>query len=87
MTNISMFKDLEIIDFEDENVQVIQWHGYFSILLICFLSICIITNTSGKIFISWYILYKAPNRAFNKLILHDQVTTNHLNSENKNLQN
>ena len=72
MVNIS-FQDLEIINFEDQNVHVLQWHGYFSMLLICFLCICVIANTSGKILIAWYILYKAPKRSLNKLILWDQV--------------
>ena len=66
--------DVEILDFEDENVHVIQWHGFFSITLICFLSACGVVSTSGKVMIIHFILTKAPKRPFNKMILCDQVT-------------
>ena len=65
--------DLQIIDFEDENVHVIQWHGYFSICLICFLVICAVASTSGKMMIIDFILRKAPKRPLNRMILLDQI--------------
>ena len=65
--------DVEIMDFEDENVHVIQWHGFFSITLICFLSACGVVSTSGKVMIIHFILTKAPKRPLNKMILCDQV--------------
>ena len=65
--------NLELIDFEDESVHVIQWHGYFSVILIIFLGACGVVSTLGKIFIIHFILTKAPQRPLNKMILCDEL--------------
>ena len=57
----------------DENVHVVQWHGYFSVILIAFLSTCGVVSTSGKMMIVHYILTQAPKRPLNKMILCDQL--------------
>ena len=43
----------------DESVKVIQWHGFWSILLICFCCALAIISTADK---GMIILYKAPKR-------------------------
>ena len=65
--------NLELIDFEDESVHVIQWHGYFSVILIIFLGACGVVSTLGKMFIIHFILTKAPQRPLNKMILCDEL--------------
>ena len=75
-TNISWsFGDFSIKEGElqSESLKVIQWHGLFSILLICFCSACAIISTAGKSLIIYFILYKAPKRPMNTMILHDQI--------------
>ena len=62
------------LDFPNESVKVIQWHGFFSILLICFCSAFAIITTAGKSMIIYFILYKAPKRPMNTMILLDQVS-------------
>ena len=64
--------DLESLT--DESVQVIQWHGFWSIILICFCCAFAIISTAGKGMIIYYILYKAPKRPMNTMILFDQVS-------------
>ena len=59
----------------DESVQVIQWHGFFSILLICFCCTFAIISTAGKSLIIYFIMYKAPKRPMNRMILVDQEST------------
>ena len=68
-----MSANLTNLNFEDESVKVIQWHGLFSILLIIFCSILGIISTSGKSMIIYYILYRAPRRPMNTMILFDQI--------------
>ena len=65
--------NLDIIDIEDENVHVVKWHGYFSVILIAFLSTCGVVSTLGKMMIIHYILTQAPKRPLNKMILCDQL--------------
>ena len=62
-------------DDPNEAVKVIQWHGFFSVLLICFCSAFAIISTAGKSMIIYFILYKAPKRPMNTMILLDQVGT------------
>ena len=62
-------------DNPNEAVKVIQWHGFFSVLLICFCSAFAIISTAGKSMIIYFILYKAPKRPMNTMILLDQVGT------------
>ena len=62
-------------ELQDESVHVIQWHGFFSIILIGFLSIFAIISTVGKSMIIYFIIYKAPKRPMNTMILLDQVGT------------
>ena len=62
------------LDFPNESVKVIQWHGFFSVLLICFCSAFAIISTAGKSMIIYFILYKAPKRPMNTMILLDQVS-------------
>ena len=61
------------LNFPNESVQVIQWHGFFSILLICLCCTFAIISTAGKSMIIYFILYKAPKRPMNTMILLDQV--------------
>ena len=65
--------NLELIDFEDESVHVILWHGYFSVILIIFLGACGVVSTLGKMFIIHFILTKAPQRPLNKMLLCDEL--------------
>ena len=65
--------NLDLIDFEDESVHVILWHGYFSVILIIFLGACGVVSTLGKMFIIHFILTKAPQRPLNKMILCDEL--------------
>ena len=67
--------DFQSLESIDENVQVIQWHGLFSVVLILILSICGILSTVGKSMIIYFIVYKAPNRPLNFMILCNQVST------------
>ena len=62
------------LDFPNESVKVIQWHGFYSVLLICFCSAFAIISTAGKSMIIYFILYKAPKRPMNTMILLDQVS-------------
>ena len=64
------------VDLGLDNVAVIQWHGCFSVLLIGFLALCGVLNTSGKVVIIRFILTKAPKRPLNWMILFDQVSVN-----------
>ena len=73
MANPNFTWDFE--DLENESVTVIQWHGFFSIILICLCCIFAIISTSGKSMIIYFILYKAPKRPMNTMILLDQVST------------
>ena len=61
-------------DDPNEAVKVIQWHGFFSVLLICFCSAFAIISAAGKSMIIYFILYKAPKRPMNTMILLDQVS-------------
>ena len=60
-------------ELQSESVKVIQWHGFFSIVLITICCIFAIISTSGKSLIIYFILYKAPKRPMNTMILLDQV--------------
>ena len=73
-SNIS-FGDFSIKEDElqSESLKVIQWHGFFSILLICFCIALAVISTAGKSMIIYFILYKAPKRPMNTMILHDQL--------------
>ena len=74
LDNVSIIHPgLEGLNLEDESVRVIQWHGFFSIILIGLLSVCGVVSTSGKVMIIHFILTKAPKRPLNKMILFDQV--------------
>ena len=63
----------EELHLQSEAVKVIQWHGFFSILLICFCSTIAVISTAGKSMIIYFILYKAPERPMNTMILLDQM--------------
>ena len=63
------------LDFPNESVKIIHWHGFFSIILICLCSAFAIISTAGKSTIIYFILYKAPKRPMNTMILLDQVGT------------
>ena len=63
----------EELQLQSEAVKVIQWHGFFSILLICFCSTIAVISTAGKSMIIYFILYKAPERPMNTMILLDQM--------------
>ena len=60
-------------ELQSESLKVIQWHGLLSILFICFCSACAIISTAGKSLIIYFILYKAPKRPMNTMILLDQI--------------
>ncbi len=62
-------------ELQSESVKVIQWHGFFSIILICLCSAFAIISTAGKSMIIYFILYKAPKRPMNTMILLDQIGT------------
>ena len=63
----------EELHLQSEAVKVIQWHGFFSILLICFCSTIAVISTAGKSMIIYFILYKAPERPMNTMILLNQM--------------
>ena len=63
----------EELQLQSEAVKVIQWHGFFSILLISFCSALAVISTAGKSMIIYFILYKAPERPMNTMILLDQM--------------
>ena len=69
--NISL--NIDEFNLTDESVKVIQWHGFFSILLIILCTTCALISTCGKSMIIYFILYKAPRRPLNTMILLDQV--------------
>ena len=73
MANPNFTWDFETL--ENESVTVIKWHGFFSVILICLCCIFAIISTSGKSMIIYFILYKAPKRPMNTMILLDQVNT------------
>ena len=60
-------------ELQSESLKVIQWHGLLSILFICFCSACAIISTAGKSLIIYFIVYKAPKRPMNTMILLDQI--------------
>ena len=64
---------LEFLELQDESVQVIQWHGLFSVALVCLCTTFAIISTAGKSMMIYFILYKAPKRPMNTMILLDQV--------------
>ena len=59
-------------DLQSESITVIQWHGFFSILLITFCCALSIISTAGKSLIIYHVRYKAPKRPMNTMILLDQ---------------
>ena len=67
--------DWEENDLQSESIKVIQWHGFFSILLIIVCSALAIISTASKSLIIYYVLYKAPKRPMNTMILFDQIGT------------
>ena len=64
---------LEFLELQDESVQVIQWHGLFSVALLCLCGTFALISTVGKSMMIYFILYKAPKRPMNTMILLDQV--------------
>ena len=73
MSTLNITWDLE--ELQDESVQVIQWHGLFSVFLICICSTFAIMSTAGKLMIIYFVMYKAPKRPINTMIFLDQVQT------------
>ena len=63
----------EELELQSESVKVIQWHGLFSVLLICFCSTLAVISTAGKSMIIYFIIYKAPERPMNTMILLNQM--------------
>ena len=52
LDNVSIIHPgLEVLNLEEESVRVIQWHGFFSIILIGLVSVCGVVSTSGKVMI------------------------------------
>ena len=58
----------------DENTESFLSHGLFSVIRILFLSLFGLLSTVGKSMIIYFIIYKAPNRPLNFMILCDQVS-------------
>ena len=58
------FWDLHEEELQSESVKVIQWHGFFSIVLITICCIFAIISTAGKSLIIYFILDGLTNPSF-----------------------
>ena len=60
------------VDIQDETVPALSMGTLPTLALISMVSICVLINTVGKIFIIYYIKKKAPKRPLNDMFLIDQ---------------